>query len=167
MEDQPAYNRRSIRLPHFDYTQPGGYFVTICTQDRQPLFGDIQNGEMRLSLQGRAVASFMEEIPLRFPNVKIETSIVMPNHAHLLFIIQGIDSGKAHEQAPTLGQIIGFFKYQTTKQINQTTATPGQRIWQRGYYEHIIRDERDYIAIWEYIQNNPLTWVSGEENLNP
>jgi len=174
-------NRRSIRLNDYDYTEQGVYYVTICVEGRKCVFGDVWCGEIILNGMGRIVARNWNELPEHFPNIKIDEFIVMPNHTHGIINIVGAgfprpdDNGYGNDgkgrgdhdkgrgnRAPTLGQIVAYFKYGTTKQINAIRQTPGIRLWQRNYYEHIVRNEPDLARIREYIVNNPVQWEEDE-----
>ncbi|WP_440617510.1 transposase [Cysteiniphilum sp. 6C5] len=170
-------NRHSIRLSEYDYSQAGMYFVTICTQDRACLFGDIVNGKMILNELGDIVRSEWLKIEAIGSNVKCDAFVIMPNHFHGIVVITNT-VGAIHERAIHVGaihesplpmtvkqrrnmllpKIIGRFKMQTSKQINIVRGASGQKLWQRNYYEHVIRDEDDYLRIYEYIDNNPLQW---------
>jgi len=167
--------RRSIRLKDYDYSQEGAYFVTICTQGKACILGKVVNGEMRVNGYGNVVNKCWNEIPIHFSNVEIDESVVMPNHIHGIVTIVNNCRGEvtsptqkgaatAPLQKHTLGQIIAYFKYQTVKSINQTHKTPGNRIWQRNYYEHVIRNEADLNEIRQYILDNPVQWDKDENN---
>jgi len=172
-------NRQSIRLKQYDYSQSGLYFVTICAQNRKCLFGDIINGKMKLNSVGKIIDSVWKSLSKRFPIVLDEFQI-MPNHVHMIIQIVGAGFMPAHHDgfmpardderattrvAPTitLGDIIGAFKSLTTHEYIMGVKNNGwksfdKRLWQRNYYEHIIRDENDLNKIREYIINNPLMW---------
>jgi len=193
------HNRRSIRLKGYDYSQAGAYFITICTQNRECLFGEIVEGEMVLNKFGEVVNDFCTRTESHFKNITFDSSVIMPNHFHAIINIVGAGSPRPIDDpiqnikspavievqagsprpiddpiqngrndgrnydgrgnpAPTVGNIVGYFKYQTTKQINNIKQIPGTKLWQRNYYEHIIRNENDYNRIYEYTQNNPLQW---------
>lgn len=167
--------RRSIRLKEYDYSQNGAYFVTICTQNKGHVLGEILDGEMRLNGYGEIVSKFWDKIPHYFSNVKTDLHAVMPNHIHGIILImrdcrggvspppsQGEVTSPLQKRA--LGQIIAFFKYQTTMTINQIRESPGERVWQRNYWEHVIRNENKLFKIRQYIQNNPLKWHLDREN---
>ncbi len=198
--DPEKHHRRSIRLPGYDYTQSGAYFVTICAHERQCMFGEIVDGKMQLNGFGGIVEKWWREIPHHFVNVEIDYDIIMPNHFHgILWILQNrggevtspppsvytndrrgevtsplpsvYTNGRGGgitppPRKPTLGQIIAYFKYQSTKLINEIRQSPGVAVWQRNYYEHIIRNEKDLNRIREYIINNPLRWQFDRENPN-
>jgi putative transposase len=173
---QDRHHRRSIRLPYYDYSQSGYYCVTICTQDRELLFGEIIDAEMRLNRLGRMILKCWLAIPVHYPNVELDYYVIMPNHFHGIIHITdsrcqriqmcrgGVTPPLHKLNAPTLGDIIGYFKYRSTKQINQLSNSPGRRIWQRSYYEHVIRDETELNAKREYIVNNPLKWELDRNN---
>jgi REP element-mobilizing transposase RayT len=173
------FHRRSIRLKEYDYSAPGAYFVTICANDRKCVFGEIKRGTPILNDVGKMVTDYWTQLSKRFSNVQIDTFIVMPNHFHGIIIVgagfprpmddefnvrclgRGDRDGRG-DRAPTLGQIVAYFKYGTTKKINIACGTPGRRIWQRNYYDHIIRNEFDLNRIREYIINNPVQWPKDE-----
>ncbi len=153
--------RKSIRLPGYVYSQDGWYFVTLCTQNRRKIFGKIVNGNVYLSPLGHVANWELAKLRVHFPQIILDQYIIMPNHVH---VIMRIMNGREN-RAPTLGQIIAYFKYQTTKQYNDSVgagfSSPNNRyikLWQRNYYEHIVRDERDLNRIREYIQDNPKNW---------
>jgi REP element-mobilizing transposase RayT len=197
--DLKIHHRQSIRLKGYDYTQAGAYFVTIVTEQREPVFGKIVNGEMILNEYGKIVQKWWDEIPTHFPNVELGAFVIMPNHVHgIIFITterrgevlsprvdnetddRGGDitqemNGEIPTQEkggetpplrkPTLGQIIAYFKYQSTKEMNQIeTHSALTKFWQRNYYEHIIRNEREMENIWKYIEANPAQWKDDDEN---
>ncbi|MDD4203125.1 MAG: hypothetical protein PHQ52_06630 [Candidatus Omnitrophica bacterium] len=157
-------NRRSIRVKEFDYSQEGLYAVTICTQNKHHIFGEIDNGEMILNKYGKIAKKHWTSIPNRYPNVKLDKYIIMPNHVHLIVEIKPL-VGAIHElplpqkrRNMLLPKLIGYYKMNSSKQINQIKKTPGYRLWQRNYYEHIIRNEKDLSYIRYYIDNNPSNW---------
>jgi REP element-mobilizing transposase RayT len=169
--DPNRHHRRSIRLPGYDYTRPGAYFITICTHERAHLFGAVVDGEMRLNEWGRIVRDEWFKTAQIRPHVQLwdDEFVVMPNHIHgIIWIVDdNTDVRATRRVAPTpptgpdagsIGAIIGQFKSAVTKRINQWRGTPGAPVWQRNYYEHIIRDERALNAIRCYIGENPLRW---------
>ncbi len=165
------HGRRSIRLKGYDYSQPGAYFITICTHTGACVFGEIVNGEMQLNNLGRIVEKeWITTADVR-NNIKLDVFIVMPNHFHsIIFIANNASVGATRRVAPTtphllsnsIGAIIGQFKSIVTKNIRKTTFH--NFTWQRNYYEHVIRDEDDLNEIREYIINNPLKWELDAEN---
>jgi len=177
--DQEKYHRRSIRLKGYDYSQAGAYYVTMCTQNRECLFGEIVNGKMRLNEYGQIVQQCWMEIPQHYQNVQLDEYVVMPNHVHGIIIINESDIstvGAIHElplrhELPhsreqrrnmLLPKIIGRFKMNVAKPINRIRQTPGISVWQRNYYEHIIRNENELNRIRHYIINNPLHWKTDD-----
>jgi putative transposase len=169
--------RRSIRLPGYDYSQAGAYFVTMVTRDRRCLFGRVKDGDMELNEMGKMVENVWLEIPEHFDGVYVDMFVVMPNHIHgVIEIIKDNRSsgvGATHESPlPTqghgpkpgsIGVIVGLFKATISKQYHMMTNTQDTHLWQRNYFEHVIRDEIDYQAIHDYILSNPLNWEKDEE----
>jgi len=159
--------RKPTALKNYDYSNPGIYFVTICTQNRTHTFGYITpGGEMVLSPLGELVHRRWEDLPMRFPcldTVSHQHFIVMPDHIHGFV---HITAGGA-SPSPTLHQILGAFKSLTTIEVNRMQGTSGQKIWQRSGYEHIIRNEDDFRAAAEYIAGNPARWVEKYDIRDP
>lgn len=156
------HHRKSIRLKNYDYSQAGLYFITICVNDRSPLFGKITNGEMLLNAVGNMTNNQWLDLPNRFSFIVLHEYIVMPNHFH--GIIESIGYNRAGiKPAPTIGDVVGAFKSLSTneyiKNVKQNNWQPfAGKLWQRNYHEHIIRNEESYLEIAEYIQTNPLRW---------
>jgi putative transposase len=183
--DPDRHHRQSIRLRGYDYTQAGAYFVTIVVRDRECLLGDVVSGEMRLNNYGRIVAAEWQKLPARFPHATTDASIVMPNHLHGIIVI-GDGVGAKHPPAMlgsppcvsvdawplrpmgttpgSFGAIMQNFKSTSTRQVNALRQTPGLPLWQRNYFERIIRDDRELNRIREYIINNPLKWALDTEH---
>lgn len=171
------HHRRSIRLKNYDYSQSGAYFVTTCVQNRQCIFGDVNDAVMHLNTLGHLVEQVWEEISAHFCNVDLDAAIVMPNHFHGILMLvdspnnQTIGQSQMPEDTiwqskkPTLGQVVGYFKYQTTKRINKIRNMSGEKVWQRNYYEIIIRDRNSLARIRHYIENNPKKW--NQDQLHP
>jgi len=161
--------RRSIRLKGYDYSKAGAYFVTICTQNKECLLGEIVDGKMILNDVGEFAKKCWNDIPLHFPHVKLDIYCIMPNHIHGIINISDSaggaknlspllqpDKNKPIGTSKTIGSIVRGFKIGVTKWIRN--QLPGKKLWQRNYYEHIIRNENDFNRIYEYIENNPLKW---------
>lgn len=174
----PTDNRRSIRLPGYDYTQAGAYFVTICAHERQCCFGNIENEQMRLNGMGEIVLAQWQQTAALRAHVLLGECVVMPNHFHGILILTEAATGDTASRALTSGveqfgkpiagslpTLIRAFKSAVTKSINQYRDTPSAPVWQRNYYEHIIRNEADYRRIAEYVSDNPRRWA--EDSLNP
>jgi putative transposase len=172
MQPQQMNHRRSIRLQGYDYAQAGAYFVTICTQDRRCLFGDVVDGAMHLNSAGQLVAAVWNGMLERFPGIELDMFAVMPNHLHGIIVLTDCDpvGGRAATRAaPTIGDIIGAFKSLFTLQFIEGVKGKhwpafDRRVWQRNYYEHVIRDERDLARVRRYIDENPLRWEFDQEN---
>ena len=154
----PKHNRRSIRLKNYDYASKGLYFITICCKNRKYLFGEIQNEEMVLNNLGKIVESCWLKTEEIRQNVRLHNYVVMPNHFHAIVEItdsttstQGNATNKMVSPSQTIGAIVRGFKGMVSKMI-------GMRIWQRNYYEIIIRNQHQYIMIANYIDNNPSAW---------
>jgi len=156
--DPNIHHRHSIRLKDFDYSFPGAYFVTIVTHERLNLFGGMENEIVNLNQIGKLVSNEWLRLQKRFLGVEIDEYVIMPNHLHGVIIIT------ASESKQTLGSIVGSFKSSTSRLINAMQKTKGIPIWQRNYYEHIIRNEEDLNRIREYIANNPSQWNEDDEN---
>jgi len=175
-KERTVHHRRSIRLKGYDYSQAGAYFVTICTQDRICLFGEVADDRMRLNGAGEMAVSLWQQLPTRFPDIEIDAFIVMPNHLHGIIVLP--DGGAAvgaplvgARNVPTLGHIIGAFKSAATVAYVRGVKSNGwpefrQRLWLRNYYEHVVRDETALNRIRQYIDENPARWAFDDENPN-
>jgi putative transposase len=171
--------RKSIRLKGYDYSSVGAYFVTLCTQNRECLFGEIKIGKSRqhypelfLNDAGQVVTGIWNQITSYYPGIELDEFIVMPNHLHGIIRIVGADlcvcPGQSRGIAPTLPRIVQRFKTMTTKRyidgIQHLDWHPfSGKLWQRNYYEHIIRNEDNMNSVREYIQYNVIRWESDEE----
>ena len=168
--DPKKHHRSSIRLAGFDYSATGTYFVTIVAYQRECLFGEVVDGEMVLTEFGKIVDETWQWLENQYSYVQSGTSIVMPNHFHGILVMDD-DRRGGSRTAPTkpikrkpLGRLIGAFKTVSTKQINLLHNTEGQVVWQRNYYEHIIRNDDDLNRIHRYIETNPSMWADDTEN---
>lgn len=197
--DPNIHHRRSTRLRDYDYAQAGAYFVTICAQHRECLFGEIVDGAMVLNAAGKMVQSVWDTLPNRYTHVALDAFVVMPNHIHGILVLtdpvgaplvgaqtlvgakilvddpSGTATRAPTTRAPTrgaptmLGGVVGAYKSLTTVEYVCGIKTMGWqrfpgKIWQRNYYEHIIRNETDLARIREYIENNPIQWALDSEN---
>ena len=172
--DPSKHHRRSIRLKGYDYESSGAYYVTIVTRGRECVFGEIEDNEMYLNNYGEIVQKWWDDISIHFPNVETGAFVIMPNHIHGIIVIMderrgGVLSplgGKTPPlRKPALGQIVAYFKYQSTKEMNATDNTGTIiKIWQRNYYEHIIRNEKELKQKTDYILDNPSQWDEDQEN---
>lgn len=160
--------RKSQRLTNFDYRQNYAYFITICTQKKLHLFGNIVNGEMILNNAGDMVYEKLLDMPTVYHNLVVDNSVVMPNHIHAIILLKNDvlrTSGTTQGSFPTgtLSYYIQRYKSLTTKLYIDGVkigAYPpfDKKVWQKSYHDHIIRNETDYKSIWEYIESNPLRW---------
>jgi putative transposase len=182
--DPQKHHRRSIRLPAYDYSQAGAYYVTIVTWHRECLFGEVVDGEMVLSKFGLIAKQQWEKLPMRFPNIELGAHMIMPNHMHgIIEILAGRDTagnqngfdGESSRRAPTHEQfqkpvkgsiptIVRSYKSAVSYRINLMRNTDGVPVWQRNYYEHIIRNEQDLQNKTDYILSNPMLWDEDDEN---
>jgi len=199
IRDNPGtHHRHSTRLPGYDYAQPGAYFVTICTQGRECVLGEVVDGRMILSPFGEVVDECWRDLPSHFPGILLDQFTTMPNHVHGILVLVGATHASplpaatptsplpaatsmsplpaamsmsplpaatpAHGPRPrSVGAIVGSFKSATTRRVNRIRGTPGASFWQRGYYEHVIRDEGDLETIRTYVAQNPLSWELDED----
>jgi REP element-mobilizing transposase RayT len=192
--DPQKHHRQSIRLQGYDYSQAGLYYVTIVAYQRECLFGEVVDGEMKLNRYGEIVQWEWLELPKRIRYIELGGFVVMPNHVHGFLVFRDpvlgatrpdltvTHSGKAglHNKVPddiggsplpprgpkpaSLGAIVAQFKSRVTKRIWKTPEMNGTPVWQRNYYEHIIRNEREMENIWRYIESNPAMWNDDDEN---
>ena len=169
----PRRGRRSLRLTGYAYTGTGAYFVTICTQDKECLFGQIVGGKMRPNVYGHVVKACWFAIPRHSRNAACDAFVVMPNHMHGVIVLAGVNAVGAQHVAPlrkgggqsgSLGAIVRSFKGAVSKRINRRRGTPGAPVWQRNYYEHVIRSEDELQQIRRYIEENPLRWSLDREH---
>ena len=179
------HKRQSIRLKEYDYSEDGAYFVTVCAKDRECIFGTIEDQKVILNDASMMVGKWWMELANKFSNIELDKYVIMPNHFHGIIVItsdycrgevasplnvvgnkrpkqMGGETPPLHKH--TLGQIVAYFKYQSTKAINITRENPGVPIWQRNYYEHVIRNENALYAVRKYIQDNPLNWDEDDDN---
>ncbi len=174
--------RKLTRLKGYDYSQSGAYFVTVCAHNRQNLFGGIEGGKIILNEYGNIVNHCWREIPAHFPHVELDEFVIMPNHVHGVIIINSVGANdysplqipiysiKQSFASPknmcgtskTIGSVIRGFKIGVTKWFRQNTDH--YTVWQRNYYEHIIRNDTELNRIRQYIIENPLKWDMDSEN---
>jgi REP element-mobilizing transposase RayT len=183
--DPDTHHRHTVRLQGYDYSQTGAYFVTLCTQGRKCLFGDIVDGQMRLNNAGKIVAGeWMKTAEMR-NDIELDEWAIMPNHFHAILVIvrrgdllvaldlpvtvaqstarnilrTGRPAGRPYGPPPrSIGAVMAGFKSAVAKRINEWRQTPGVPLWQRNYWEHVIRSEPELNGTREYIRNNPAQW---------
>ena len=187
------HHRRSIRLREWDYSGPGGYFVTICSYRRESMFGEIRNGRMDLNSYGEIVQQSWVDLPKHYHNILLDEFVIMPNHVHGIIVIVDdivVDNtnsavGASLRLAPTeirhdtqpapterwnamnhrpVSEIVRAFKSFSARRINGLRDAIGVGVWQRNYYERIIRNEKELRRVREYIAFNPSKWAFDEEN---
>jgi putative transposase len=187
--DRFIHGRRTIRLKDYDYSRTGVYFVTLCTEERECLFGEIVDSEIQLNEFGRIAASEWTRSKEIRKEIVLDEFCVMPNHIHGIVLIQHVCGhivgangcspatacvgetmkGRSAEsplrmKSKSISSFIAGYKSSVTKQINGIRNTPGVPVWQRNYYEHIIRNDGELNRVRQYIQGNPLKWESDDEN---
>ncbi len=143
--------RKNLRLKEYDYSQNGYYFITLCTKNRKPLFWANNVGadiiRPNLSLKGKIAKTAIDSIAKHYSNVKVDEYVIMPDHIHLILKISKDDNGRILS-APTIMRVVGQMKRWVSKKV-------GFSVWQKSFYEHIIRDERDYVMHLSYMEQNP------------
>ena len=187
--DPNKHHRRSTRLKNYDYTTPGAYFITLCTHQRECLFGEIVDGSMQLNSIGSTIQAYWLRLPRHFQQLTLDMFVVMPNHLHGILWL-GVDTGRGEAfgqnildnnsnlfpnasplqqpcgtQSGSIGSMIQTFKSVSTRRLNQLRGTTGKTVWQRNYYDRIIRNETSLQQIRQYIHNNPLSWQ--QDQLHP
>lgn len=160
MENEKALQKRKApRLKGADYSKTGAYFLTICTQNRKNILSTVV-GEgsplPQLTPCGKIVNRWIQKIPEKYPEASVDCYVIMPNHIHILLSIVKVD-GRGNP-SPTTDTVVGFLKYQATKEINILCGTAGKRVFQRSFFDHIVRNHDDYCEIYKYIYENPLRW---------
>lgn len=157
--------RKHVRLKEYDYSRNGGYFVTVCTKDRRNILSDVVGrglapAEIRLTDCGQLVETELFALSVRYGFVRVEKYVIMPNHVHVLLMFGSGTAGASPR--PTLMQVIGTFKSLSTRRWNEKAGTGGEKLWQSGYHEHIIRDDNNFLLHWQYIDQNPARWGEDE-----
>jgi putative transposase len=165
------WRRKSPRLPDYDYSWEGAYFVTVCVQDRQGLLGTIHNGEMLLNPAGLMVQKWWKKLASNFPTIRTDFYVIMPNHFHgIVFISEPSGSSvEGGHMGPPLQKIMQWFKTMSTNEYVNGVKELGWRpfrgqLWQRSFYEHVIRNDESLNRIREYIKYNPQRWDLDREN---
>ncbi|MCX8093838.1 MAG: transposase [Candidatus Goldbacteria bacterium] len=176
------YRVETIRLKNWDYSNDGYYFITVCTKNKIPIFGFIKNGEMILNKNGQIIKEIWEELPKHYNNIKLHEIVIMPDHIHGIIEIQnknvetplkGVSKNciikllqpvSSKKKKYSLSEIIRGFKTFSARKINELEQKVGRTIWQERFYDHIIRNEKEYEYISEYIKNNPIKEHLGNED---
>jgi len=163
-----ASSRRSIRLRRYNYSQSGNYFFTLCVVGHKSILGQVVDFEMQCNRGGDAVRSVWLELPVRFPTIQLDAFVVMPNHVHGILFFRPLAAAGAASSAPTksaliLGLVLRAFKSLSAASVKRTLHRTGP-VWQRNYYEHIVRSAKDLDAVRLYIAQNPMQWLNDREN---
>jgi putative transposase len=178
MTEKEFPNRKSIRLKEYDYVQAGAYFVTICSSNKQSIFGRVEEDAVRLNALGRVVDECWRQIPDHFANAEVDEYLIMPNHLHGIIVLECRDtihrvresSSESKTEsfgnpiAGTIPTIIRTFKAAVTRESRRLGLITGEKLWQGGYFERIIRNKDSMMKAREYIVNNPLRWSLDKEN---
>ncbi|MBN1257694.1 MAG: transposase [Planctomycetes bacterium] len=176
MADEELPQRRSIRIPEYDYSTSGAYFITICSYLRKCVFGQVKHDEIQLNNLGLLIQEEWQNTSLLRKNIALDKWVIMPNHFHGIIWIDEKCRGTAccarNETTEQFGRLVSgslpavirSFKSAVSKRINELRHTPGTKVWQRNYYEHVIRNEDDLTRIRQYIIDNPAKWANDEEN---
>jgi REP element-mobilizing transposase RayT len=177
MAEEKEFRRRSIRLPGADYTAAGGYFITICTAERREIFGKVENDQAVLSSLGEIVRACWVQIPEHFPAATLKEFVVMPNHLHGIigltvgarYIVPFVRTARTPErfQKPVKGSIptiVRTFKAAVARQARKELGVQDDPIWQRNYFERVLRDGKEYADASRYILENPQRWEWDKEN---
>ena len=151
--------RKPTRLPNYDYSRDGYYFITICTDNKKCILSNVVGqglapAEIQLTVFGKIANTEITDLENRYKNIKIDKYVIMPNHIHAIIVIQNKTAGAS--SCPTLSDIICTFKSITTRKCHFINSNI--KIWQTSFHDHIIRNENDYLKIWNYIDTNPQKW---------
>ncbi len=182
------YRIESPRLPGFDYSSEGAYFITICTKNKEKVFGNIIDGKLLNNKPSEICRAVWLDLPNYYPGCILDAFVIMPNHVHGIIIVDmtssddrplvdhqvetihelslraGRPSGRRERRQMLIPKMIGRFKMQTAKQINLLQNTSGKPVWQKNYYDRIIRDENELNRIRQYILDNPANWKEDNGN---
>ncbi|MCK5685112.1 transposase [bacterium] len=168
--------RTHNRLPNYDYSESNYYFITTCTENKTEWFGEIINDELKLNKYGEICLEHLQKLPYHFDCLEMDIFVIMPNHIHAIFIINNL-MREGHRPSPTydndpkkdnysLADIMRGFKTFSANQINKTIKFENKFKWQRSFYDHIIRNDKELDKIRQYIQSNPAKWLEDKENPN-
>ena len=152
--------RKATRLKDYDYGTWGAYFITICTKNRNKILSNIVGEGFplpQLTPYGKIADKWVNCMSKKYNTVSVDKYVIMPDHIHLLLSLTK-EYGRG-DPSPTVDNVIGWLKYQITKEINEVRQTQGQSVFQRSYYDHVIRNEQDFKEAWDYIENNPMKWL--------
>lgn len=182
MPDHPHRRKNSLRLDGYDYSQSGGYYVTMCTHQKAKIFGAVADGEVQLSAYGEIVRACWLDLPEHYYHLRLDMFVIMPNHIHAIMLLlddniasENKNTGNIHivgadpttdlprpRKRHTISEMIRAFKSYSTMGIKQAENYADDTVWQRGFYDHIIRNDDDLRRIQQYIVENPLKWESDD-----
>ena len=157
--------RKPTRLENFDYSEKGAYFITICTEHRRntlsvmkPTYNIVGEGSPlpHLSQYGVITDSWIQKISGKYPKISVDCYVIMPNHIHLL-LSANQNNGRG-DPSPTIDSVVGWLKYHITAEINSLRGKAGEKVFQRSFYDHVVRNRNDYNEIYKYIEENPWRW---------
>ena len=160
--------RNSLRHPDHDYTRPGAYFITICAYKGNALFGQIVDGVMQLNPLGQIAHQAWVDLPKRHPQISVDPFVIMPNHGHAVISIlaetgkAGIPRQYAKPVAGSISTVVNAYKVSVTKLAIHAGLIPGPPLWQRNFYDHIVRTDQELANIREYIRTNPARWLADQ-----
>ncbi len=163
-------NRRSIRLPGYDYRTPGAYFVTLCTQGRVPCLSRVVAGQVRLLLPGRGVQAVLARLLRAAPHMRLDSCVIMPDHVHLVCWLHPTSGGStaapngAGAASHSLAALMQAFKARSAHAVYRRCPEAPRPFWQRGYYEQIVRDAAGLARIRRYIAANPTRWQQADDS---
>ena len=159
MGEKELPKRKSTRLKGFDYSTTTAYFLTICTHNRRSMLSSFVGEALRLpqlTRYGEMADTWVKKIPEKYRGICLDNYVIMQNNIHLLLSIEKNDGSGDH--SPTVTEVVGWFKYHLTKDINRYRGTMGEKVFQRSFYDHVVRNCEDYYEIQKYIDENPLRW---------
>jgi putative transposase len=166
------FRHKSVRIRGYDYSQPGAYFITICTSQKKMVFGEVTQGIIHLSKLGGTANQELEQLSLNFSKIHLDVFVVMPNHIHVLITISAKDAliqaanpeAFRHPVSGSIPTIVRAYKSAVTRRAGMLRNNPISDVWQRNYYEHVVRTEREKEQICAYIISNPDRWDTDKEN---
>lgn len=167
--ERPLRYRRRIRLQDFDYSKEGAYYITICTARREPLLATIDQGRVSPTNDGQTVIERWKWLAVKFSRVRLDEFILMPDHVHGILWLTDSERGGSSAAATrmtSLTQVVGAFKTMSARDINRRMKTPGSAVWERSFYERVIRNESELNRFRQYISDNPRRWTENLRSLD-
>jgi putative transposase len=166
------FRHKSIRIQGYDYSQPGTYFITMCTSQKKLLLGEVTQGIIHLSKLGEIARQELEQLSVKFSRIHLDVFVIMPNHIHVLITISASDAAIqianaeafSHPVSGSIPTVVRTYKSAVTRRAAMRRDNPISELWQRNYYEHVVRTEKEKEQIYAYIVSNPIQWDSDDEN---